>query len=65
MATILDHWQSCDGYNAACLLSNGERMTFHWLSKPKDVQVAADKLEAAHLARLEDQDEWEVIGEQL
>ena len=52
MATICSHWQSCDGYNAQCLLSNGERMTFRWFKKPKDVQAAADLLEKAHLERL-------------
>lgn len=60
MAGIIEATQSCDGYVVSCLLSNDERITFHWPEKPADVQAATDAQEAAHLARLAAEEEAEI-----
>jgi hypothetical protein len=52
MATILNQATVCDGHDVRCLLSNGERLTWHFQVQPADVQATVDALEASHLAAL-------------
>lgn len=52
MAAILEQSAVCDGYDVACLLASGERLTFHFAAAPADVQVSVDALEVEYLAYL-------------
>ena len=52
MATILQSWQACDGWNAEALIE-GRRMVVHFTSEPTE-QEQADTI-AAIAARLQEE----------
>ena len=63
MATILQQGVVCDGYDVRCLLASGEKLTWHFLSQPANVQQAVDVLEAAYAATVEPEGGLEIVEE--
>jgi hypothetical protein len=55
MATILHQSAVPDGYEAKVRLLDGRETTWHWLSKPANVQTAVERAESKlRLAEIED-----------
>lgn len=53
MAQIISEQIAPDGFDVTVTLSNGERHTFHFQSKPANIQAAVDALETEWLEAME------------